>query len=106
MASIQILDNYSPTGVDSIEIAFTATTDTAIESFTASNVSAVNASYKAYIVSPSENIQPQIPFKVVVWGENDLGIGIVNQVVPKGGTLRIETSAVNSIFFTVTGRTS
>lgn len=75
----------------------------AIKSFTAANNSSVNASYKAFIVSAQGLEQPQIPFKVVVWGENDLGIGIVNQVIPAGGTLKIECSAVNSIFFTVTG---
>ena len=106
MASIQILSNYAPTAANSVELAFTATTDTAIESFTASNTSGVNASYKAYIVSKLGIVQPQIPFKIVNFNTNDVGIGIVNQVIPKGGELRIETSAIDSIFFTVTGRTS
>ena len=38
------------------------------------------------------------------YNENNLGIGIVNQVIPGGGALRLEVSALNSIYFTVTGR--
>jgi hypothetical protein len=107
MATLQIVDNFSNTIVDSVQTAFTATAtkDVVIESFTAANNSTVNASYKAYIVSALEKEFPQRPFKIVVWGENDLGIGIVNQVIPKGGSLRVESSAIDSIYFTVTGRT-
>ena len=107
MSTLQIVSNGSNTIVDTIQTIFTASTTQAmiIEAFTASNTSAVNASYKAYIVSASGVEQPQIPFKIVVWGENDLGIGIVNQIIPIGGFLRVESSALSSIYFTVTGRT-
>ena len=104
MASTQLIGNYTNTAIDTPEIAFSASRDTIIESFTAANTSSVNASYKAYIVPSGGDLQPQKPFQVVVWGENDLGIGIVNQVIPKGGVLRLESSALNSIYFTVTGR--
>lgn len=102
--AIQLVDNYSNTLVDTIQTAYTASVDTVIDSFTASNTSTVNASYKAYIVSATGSVKPQIPFKVVVWNTNDLGIGIVNQVIPAGGSLQVETSATDSIYFTVTGR--
>lgn len=107
MATTQIVDNKTVDTVDTIQTLYNAptTNSVVIESFTASNVSNVNASYKAYIASASGDIIPQIPFKIVVWGENDLGIGIVNQVIPAGGTLRVECSALDSIYFTVTGRT-
>jgi hypothetical protein len=106
MATLQIVDNGVNTIADTVQEFYTSPAGqaTVIESFTASNTSKVNASYTAYIQSPSGVLQAQIPFKVVVWGENDLGIGIVNQVIPPGGSLRIESSAIDSIYFTVTGR--
>lgn len=97
------INNFVNTVVDTPETVFTATTDTKIDAFTASNTSSVNASYKAYIVVDSV-VQPIIPFKIVVWGENDLGLGLVNQVIPSGGSLQVESSALSSIYFTVSGR--
>jgi len=106
MASQQIASNSVNTIVDTVQAIYTAPTssDVLIESFTAANNSTVNASYKAYIISSGGTVQPQVPFQIVVWGENDLGIGVVNQVIPAGGTLSVESSALNSIYFTVTGR--
>ena len=106
MATIQIINNLTISIVDTIQTLYTAPIgqDVVIESFTASNTSGVNASYKAFIKSSTGAEQPQIPFKIVVWGENDLGIGVINQVIPGGGALRIECSALASIYFTVTGR--
>lgn len=106
MTTKQIVDNYSVSAPDTVESVFTSppTKAVVVEMFTASNNSGINASYKAYIKSISGDIVPQIPFKIVVWGENDLGIGIVNQVIPPGGELLVESSATNSIYFTVTGR--
>jgi|TARA_R110000823_G_C15945532_1_gene500942 hypothetical protein len=105
MTSKQILNNAVNTTANTAQDLFTAgTSAVVIESFTATNNSTVNASYKAYIVSGGIE-QPQIPFKIVVWGENDLGIGIVNQVIPAGAQLKLESSAINSIYFTATGRT-
>ena len=106
MTTLQIASNYSNNIADTVQTVYTspATSNTVIESFTAANNSGVNASYKAYIVSSNGIEQPQVPFKVVVWGESDLGIGIVNQAIPAGGTLRVQTSAIDSVYFTVTGR--
>ena len=105
MTTKQIVDNFKNTVVDTVQTVFTAgTSGVVIESFTAANNSNINASYKAYIVSQDGAEQPQRPFKVVVWGELDLGIGLVNQVIPAGGMLRVESSALDSIYFTVTGR--
>lgn len=104
MATAQILSNSVNTIVDTPETLFTASDrGIVIEAFTASNTSGVNASYKAYIVSGTSE-EPQIPFKIVVWGENDLGIGLVNQIIPAGAELKLETSALDSIYFTATGR--
>ena len=105
MAATQILSNAVNTTIDTPEILFTAgTKGVIIESFTAANNAGVNASYKAYIVEQDGTQQPQIPFKIVVWGENDLGIGVVNQIIPAFGTLKLESSSLNSIYFTATGR--
>jgi len=41
---------------------------------------------------------------VVIRLDADNGADVVNHVIPKGGTLRISTSAANSIAFRVTGR--
>jgi hypothetical protein len=108
MATVQIVDNLTVSVIDLPQTVYTAPAgqDIVIQSFTAANTSTINASYKAYISSALGVQQPQIPFKVVVWGENDLGIGIVNQVIPGGGTLKVECSALESIYFTVSGRAS
>ncbi len=107
MASIQLVDNFVNTAIDTVQTVYTSPSDTvtAIDSFTVANNSNVNASYKAYIVTSGGAESPQRPFKIVVWGENDLGIGIVNQVIPAGASLRVESSALNSLYFTVSGRT-
>jgi len=106
MAIKQLVDNFVNSQVDAAQVAFTApaTIAVTIDSFTAANNSQVNASYKAYIKTSTGVLSPQVPFKVVVWGENDLGIGIVNQVIPPGGSLQVESSALDSLYFTVSGR--
>lgn len=107
MAVIQLADNFVNTVTDTPETIYTSPSGlaTVLDSFTVANNSIVNASYKAYIVTAGGDLFPQRPFKIVVWGENDLGIGIVNQVIPVGGSLRVESSALSSLYFTVSGRT-
>ena len=106
MTTLQIVDNYSNTIADTVQTAAAPTENSiVIESFTATNNSGVDASFKAYIVSAGGVEVPIIPFTIVVWGRLDLGIGIVNQVIPIGGELRVESSAIDSIYFTVSGRT-
>jgi len=104
MATIQIASNFKNTIVDTVQTVYTASSKAVvIESFTAANNSTVNASYKAYIVSTATE-QPQVPFQVVVWGEIDLGIGVTNQIIPLGAELKLESSALDSIYFTITAR--
>lgn len=105
MATIQITHNAVNTIVDTPQTLFTAgTRGVVIDSVTVANTSTVNASYKAYIVSGGIE-EPQIPFKVVVWGEIDTGRGIVGQLIPAGAELKLEASALESIYFTITGHT-
>lgn len=104
MGTLQIASNFKNTVVDTAETVFTASDGpVVIEAFTAANNSVVNASYKAYIVSTATE-QPQVPFQVVVWGEIDLGIGVTNQIIPLNAELKVESSALDSIYFTVTAR--
>jgi len=78
---------------------------TIITAFTATNTSTVNRYYRAYIVPKDEGIDnPQIKYRIVVWGEIDLGAGIDGQVIPPGGKLYVESSAPDSIYFTLSGR--
>ena len=105
MATI-FANSFVNTIVDTVQTVFTASNDTQINAFTVANNSAVNASYKAYIVDSITTDKKIIPFKVVVWGESDLGIGLVNQVIPAGGSLKVESSALDSLYFTVTGSES
>ena len=106
MANKQIVDNFSVSTPDTVEIAYTAPADKSvvIESFTAANNSGVNAAYSCYIKSAAGALQPQVKDKVVVWGRSDLGIGAVNQIIPPSGTIRIETTATAAIYFTISGR--
>jgi hypothetical protein len=102
---MNLVSNFSNSAIDTPQAIITPTKDTVIDSFTVSNTSSVDASYKAYIIESAQSAtNPQIPFKIVVWGENDLGIGVVNQVIPANGSLLVESSALNSLYFTVSGR--
>lgn len=101
---MNLANSFVNSSVDTAETVYTASKETVIDSFTASNTSKTNASYKAYIVSAGGDEIPQVPFKIVVWGENDLGIGLVSQTIPAGGSLMVECSALSSIYFTVSGR--
>tara|TARA_R110000822_G_scaffold288904_1_gene410173 strand:- start:18 stop:344 length:327 start_codon:yes stop_codon:yes gene_type:complete len=105
MTSKQIVDNYVNTEVDVPESPYSApvTTSVRIDAITAANNSSVNASYSLYIKTLTGALQPLIKNKIVVWGRSDLGIAAVNQVMPEGSELQFECSAINSIYFTVSG---
>ena len=76
---------------------------TRIDSFTAVNNGIVNSSYIAYLDNGNSANVPIIPFNIVTWGEYDLGIGLVNQTLPPGASLKIESSSINEIYFTASG---
>ncbi len=103
----RLANNFSNTIADTVQTAYAsaATGDgTRIDSFTASNDSTVNAAYSVYINDGVNPVKAIIKDKIIVWGTNDLGIGLVNQVVPPNSTLQIETTAINSIYFTLSGQ--
>ena len=107
MASSQLVGNFLNTFIDTPQVAVPINTvsDVVIDAFTVTNNSTVNASYKVYIQSATGILTPIIPFTIKVWQTTpDVGIGVVNQVIPKGGSLQVESSAADSLYFTVTGR--
>jgi hypothetical protein len=103
----RIINNFFNTIADTIQTAYAtaATGDgTRIDSFTASNDSTVNAAYSVYINDGVNPVKAIIKDKIIVWGTNDLGIGLVNQVIPPDAILQIESTAINSIYFTIAGQ--
>jgi len=105
-----LVSNQTNTLVDTPEKFYTDdgnANGTRIDAFNAANpdtINGVTASYKAYIVDAGGNpVNPQKPFQFVVWGEIDLGLGLVNQLIPSGGSLQMESSATGRIYFTVSG---
>ena len=78
---------------------------TIINAFTAANNSTSNKSYKAYIVGKEETAEnPQLPFRIVIWADIDLGTGIDGQTIPPGGSLYVECNEPNSVYFTLSGK--
>lgn len=103
----RLINNFSNTVIDTLESAYSSAatgSGTRIDSFTASNDSTVNASYSVYINDGVNPVKAIIKDKIIVWGTNDLGIGLVNQVIPPSATLQVESTAINSIYFTVAGQ--
>jgi len=104
-----LVDAFVTSNPSTIEVMYTSPSNssaggTLIKAFTASNITGINASYVAYIVGTSgDTSQPDIPFQVVTRFKSDLAAAIVNQIIPKGGTLRVETSAAGAITFRVSG---
>lgn len=92
---------------DEIAIIYTSPSSgagTRITAFTASNDTTSSKTYKAYIYSATSSLEKSvIPQTIVVRDRADYGASIVNQVIPAGGTLRVESSEENSINFYVTG---
>jgi len=78
---------------------------TVITAFTATNNTASNRTYKAYIFDSTGAILPAVtPLKIIVRNRLDTGSGVINQIIPAGGTLRMESDLADSIAFRVTGK--
>ena len=90
---------------NTLEIIYTASVDTLIKAVTVTNTTGINVSYVMNIVPADGDItNPEIPFRVVIRQKSDLAAEVVNHVIPKNGTLRVESSLAGSIAFRVTGR--
>ncbi len=100
-----IVNGVFTTAPDTLEIIYTASDDVLIKAMTASNTTGTNAAYTMHIVNDAGDItKPEIPYKIVTRLNTDTGAEVVNHVIPAGGTLRVSTTAANSIAFRVTGR--
>jgi len=77
---------------------------TKVKSFTASNDTLTSQSYKAYIYNAAGvPVSAIIPLTIVVRDTGDYGALIIGQVIPTGGSLRIESSNSSGLNFYVTG---
>jgi hypothetical protein len=107
MADKVLVGNSRSALADTVEVFYTAPSTgsgTRIKAFTASNNTESSANYKAYIYpAAGPDPEPVIPQTIVVRDRADNGAAIINQVIPAGGTLRMESSDANSINFYVTG---
>jgi hypothetical protein len=107
MTDVVIVDSKSsgvPNGIEQFYQSSTSGNGTIITAFSAINNSGINASYKAYIYdSTGAAVDPVIPLKIVVRNRFDVGPSITNQLIPSGGSLRMESSAAGSITFRVSG---
>ena len=90
---------------ESIYTSPSAGNGTIITAVTVANNSDSNKSYKAYIVNAGESaVNPQTPFRIMIWADIDAGTGIDGQTIPPGGSLYVEASAVDAVYFTVSGK--
>ncbi len=105
MAINVLVNSRQNVSANTIENFYTSPTGTTITAFTATNSTGSNKSYKAYIYDSSGTmLEAIIPLKIVIRSKTDLGSPIINQFIPKGGTLRIESSEADSISFRVSGK--
>jgi len=115
MVDTVLVQNKSNTAPDAIENFFNSPSGagnngTKIKAFTASNDTETSHTYKAYIYpdgwqTGDDPILAIIPQSIVVRDKADYGPSIIGQVIPKGGSLRIESSSTDSSFlnYYVTG---
>jgi len=105
MTDIAIIQNKTNAAPDVIEAFYTDSSinGTRVKAFTASNSTETSISYKAYIYdSTGVLVSAVIPMTIVVRDRTSYGQGIVNQVIPPGGSLRVESSNIGLNFY-VTG---
>ena len=106
MADKVLVNNFQTAAADTVETVYTATNDTIISAFTASNSGNASSYYKAYIIDAGDSVgDPVQPLTIVVKDKKHNGSGVVNQLIPSGGTLRVEDSTAGNLNFYVTGRT-
>lgn len=107
MAEAILVNSVQNTSADTIQIFYTSPSTgggTRITAFTATNDTGSSKTYKGYIYDASAIAKVAvIPQKIIVPDRFDLGAPIVGQLIPPGGTLRMESSDTSSIAFRVTG---
>ncbi len=107
MSVSSLVSNSSNTSANAVEVFYTSPTTssgTQIARFTATNNGTSSVSFKAYIYDSSGNlVQSIIPFAIVKRDLYNLGASLIGQIIPAGGSLRIECSAANGLNYNVAG---
>ena len=107
MAEQILVNSAQSASADSIQTFYTSPPNgngTRVTAFTASNNTAASKTYKGYIFDASgDTLTAVIPQKIIVKDRFDLGPSMIGQLIPPGGTLRMESSDALSIAFRVTG---
>jgi len=108
MADAVLVNSAKSATTDTIEVFYTSPPSgagTRISAFTAANNTESSKTYKAYIYDSAGGlIDAVVPQKIVVRDRFDLAPSIVGQLIPTGGTLRMESSEGDSLSFRVTGQ--
>ena len=105
MADKVLVNNFKTAGSDTIETVYTAAKDTLITAFTASNSSVASSYFNVYIVGSGGTVgDPVQPQTIIVKDRKNAGSGVVNQLIPAGGTLRVSDQNAGYLNFYVTGR--
>ena len=108
MADTVIISNATISAVDVIMPLYTSPPGglgTVVNSFTATNSGAASVTYKAYIYDKTGDlVSAVIPQTIVVKDRFHPGQSIVNQVIPSGGTIRVENSTSDGLNFYASGR--
>ena len=107
MAETILVNSKQNTTADTIESFYSSPSQgagTVILAFSATNNSGASATYKAYIYDASATlIQAVVPQTIVVRDKFDLAPASISQLIPPGGSLRMESSTALSIAFRITG---
>ena len=101
-----LIDNLQNAAANTVEAVFMASANTIITSFSVTNNTGVNRSYRAYIFDSSgTSTGAVVPLKFVTNNRGyDLAPAIIGHVVEVGGSIRVESSAASSLIFRATGR--
>jgi hypothetical protein len=107
MADIPLIENQKNDLANTIESFYSApanSTGVQVTSFTATNNLTNSVSFKAYLYdSTGAVVQSIIPFVIVKRDLYNLGPSLIGQIIPAGGSLRIECSQIGGLNFNVTG---
>lgn len=101
-----LIDGLQNSASATVEVMYPAPNNTIITSFTVSNNTGVNHSYRAYIYDASGvSNGATTPIKFITSNRGyDLAPSIVGHIVPAGGSIRTESSTGGTLIFRATGR--
>lgn len=107
MATEVLVNGAQNTLADTVQSFYTSDpsgSGTIVTAFTATNNTAANRTYRAYIYASGATTSEAVtPLRILIRNKFDPGNAIVNHLIPPGGTLRMESDATLSISFRVTG---